>query len=155
NFIDEPTAQLRQAAYVEKKADALVGRTDVPRQVALAAPVAMQGGQPLMVQQPVQQAAPNMQAGVGDINRPMPVPQVMQQAGPSSPPGAAPAVPTPGKQMQTPVQPAAMTSPSDPPAPARRRRRTAAEMAQAQPQGQVQPAAQPAPQPPQAPFPVS
>jgi hypothetical protein len=40
SYIDEPTAQLRQAAYAEKKTDALVGRNDVARPAgAIAAPV--------------------------------------------------------------------------------------------------------------------
>jgi hypothetical protein len=132
NYIDEPTAQLREQAYIEKKTDALVGRTDVPR-VAIAAPtgavatvqIASMPGDQITVQQPGPFA-------------------------PTSSPAAQPAIqPT---SMSAGAPPAA---PSPDPAPTtRRRRRTSAEMAAA---NGAAPAGQPAPTPsaaPQAPFPV-
>ncbi len=144
NYIDEPTAVLRQAAYAEKKTDALVGRNDVPRTAgAIAAP---------------QTAAPNQ--GAGDLNRPMPAPQIamqqpaafgqhqqVQQPGPFVATPAAGAAAPVGQWPQNPAQPAATTSPSEPAPAARRKRRTAAEMQTAQPQPGGPAAA------PQAPFP--
>ncbi len=155
NYIDEPTAQLRQAAWDEKKTDALVGRTDVARP-AIAAPVQQQA-----------LAAPNNPniAGVGDMNQPMAAPgvamfpaapahQQVQQPAPFVPPVTAPVqTAQPAAPMATgaafATQPASST---EAPAPARRRRRTAAEMQAAAPQGQAgQAPAQPAAAP-QAPF---
>jgi hypothetical protein len=148
-YIDEPTARLRQAAYSEKKTDALVGRTDVARP-AIAPPVQTSG------QMQVAQNVPNppQQAGTGTLMPPTIQPgqghttQQVQQPGPfgvastaanqsintglpSSNTGPAPGVQT--------------TSPSEAPAGGRRRRRTAAEMQAAQ---------QPNGGTPQVPFPV-
>lgn len=171
DWINEEIAILRQAAYTEKKTDALVGRNDVPRTAALAAPVQ-------------QTVAPNTQAGIGDMNQPMPAAQIAQQA-----PQQQVFQPAPQVQPQTFIQPAAAApaptafgqfpspsagstfpsptanpaggattaSPSEPAPTLRRRRRTAAEMQAAQP-GQPAPAtAQAVPQQsgqmPQAPFP--
>lgn len=65
-YIDAPTAELREAAYIEKKTDALVGRTDIARQPATA-------------QISVQPNTTNPQIlGMGNANRPMAVPQVNQ-----------------------------------------------------------------------------
>lgn len=167
NYIDEPTAILRQAAYTEKKTDALVGRNDVPRSSGLLAA-------------PVQQTViPNMQAGVGDLNQPMPVPQIAQQqvfqpapqVQPQTfvPPAAAAPAPTASGQFQNPSATSTIpntaapaggvttASPSEPAPTPRRRRRTAAEMQAAQPSQPAPAAAQAAPQQPaqmpQAPFP--
>lgn len=165
NYIDEPTAILRQAAYTEKKTDALVGRNDVPRTTTLAAPAQ-------------QTVIPNMQAGVGDLNQPISASQIamqpqpatfgqhqqVQQPAPFVPAGTFGNVPIAASQSTStptpssnpaPAQLAPTTSPSEPPATPRKRRRTAAEMQAAQPQGgglSPAPAAQTAPQ---APFPVS
>jgi len=135
-YIDAPTAQLRQAAYLEKKTDALVGRNDVAR------PAGVGQGQLSMPA-----ANPNI-AGTGQLSAPRPV-QEVQQPGPFAPTPAANAG-SPGPWPQNPAPTAATTSPSEPAPTGRRRRRTAAEMAQAAPQGAngTAPAAAP-----QAPFP--
>src|ERR1700678_657421 len=95
SYIDEATAKLRQAAYAEKKTDALVGRNDVPRagpaQIAGPAPVQQIAGP---VQQPAQQ---------------------VQQPDPFVPP-PAPNAANLGPSMQTAAPTAATTSPSDQPA---------------------------------------
>jgi hypothetical protein len=152
-YIDEATAKLRQAAYAEKKTDALVGRNDearpagavlgqpgiipppnasTPQNSTGQAPLlSIQPGSTMQVQQPaqqVQQPAPFVQH------------QPAQNAGwPGSPGQPAPT--------------AATSPPSEAAQPARRRRRTAAEMQAA---NGAAPGEQPAPAPaaaPQAPFP--
>jgi hypothetical protein len=141
SYISEDIAKLRQAAYAEKKTDALVGRNDAPRTAGmLSAPVQ---------QAPVQQLAPNSTGQAPLLTAQPGSTMQVQQPTPFVPPVTAP--------VQT-VQPAWPTdtgagsatpqvSSSDP-APTRRRRRTAAEMAAAQPA-----TGQPAPAAPQAPFP--
>jgi hypothetical protein len=157
-YIDEATAKLRQAAYAEKKTDALVGRNDVARPTgAIAAPVqpapnsteqkpllstqleiARQMQQPQQPQQPAQQ----VQQPAQQVQQPAPFVQHQpaQNAG------------WPGSQGQ-PAPTAATSPPSEAAQPARRRRRTAAEMQAA---NGAAPGEQPAPAPsaaPQAPFP--
>ncbi len=137
-YIDAPTAQLRQAAWDEKKTDALVGRNDVARPAgavlgvqAQIAPANSTGQAPLLTAQP------------GSFMQ-------VQQPGPFAPTVAVGAAAPTGQFQPNPAQPAAMTSPSDPAPTGRRRRRTQAEMQAAQPA----PGGQPAPAAaPQAPFP--
>jgi hypothetical protein len=133
-YINEETAKLRQAAYAEKKTDALVGRNDVARPTgAITAPQA-------------QVAIHNQVAGTGDLNLPHTQIQPAQQ------------VQQPAPFMSPAASPTSMAGPVvAPPAPAdaapRRRRRTAAEMQAA---NGAAPGEQPAPAPaaaPQAPFP--
>jgi hypothetical protein len=145
NYIDEATAQLREAAYNEKKTDALVGRNDVPR-VAIAAPAA----QPA-IEAPTGVAPGFPGGGPAAIAAPI---QQGQQPGPFAPTPAGGAAVATGPLQQNPAQPAATTSPSEPAPAQRRRRRTAAEMQQAQP-GATNGTAAPAPAQtaPQAPFP--
>ena len=170
SWIDETVAQLRQAAYAEKKTDALVGRTDVARPAAslpppqgqpttglIGAPV-MQPvnyvpavpAQPTMGQWPPQPlAAAPQPAAFGQfqqVQQPAPFAAQQPQAA-----GFAPTAAATGSSPASTAQPAAQSSPSEQPATGRRRRRTAAEM-QAASEGQ--PAAQTAPAPAQAPFPV-
>ncbi len=147
-YIDEPTAVLRQAAYAEKKTDALVGRNDVARPAtALAVPVQQPSQQLIASQIPAHgQAATFGQFTTAET------PQVQ----PSAPfvPTPAPNAAWPGQGTPNPAPTAATTSPSEPAPAQRRRRRTAAEMAEANNaapangQAPVQPAAAP-----QAPFP--
>jgi hypothetical protein len=129
SYIDEPTAKLRQAAYAEKKTDALVGRNDVPR-----------AG-------PVQIATAPAQAQIA-----APVQQV-QQPDPFVSPSGSPAT-SAAPNPSTPGAGHAPTASNADPAPQqRRRRRTAAEIQAAQ---QPQPNGQAPQQPagaPQAPFP--
>jgi hypothetical protein len=138
NYIDEPTAVLRQAAYSEKKTDALVGRTDVPRVAGGGVKGLPDATLPNAA--PMQQIAPAVQQA----------PAQVQQPGPFAPTPAAGAAVATGQSPQNPVQPAATASPSEPAPAQRRRRRTAAEMQQAN--GQA-PAGQAPQQAPQAPFP--
>jgi hypothetical protein len=139
NYIDEPTAVLRQAAYNENKTDALVGRTDVPRTAgAITAPV--------QAQQPVAQVQQS-------------VPFALTSAAPAANTTASPATNAPTQQepaFGTANPTAQPASPSEPAPGQRRRRRTAAEMQQANaPNGAGQPvtAAPSAVNTPQAPFP--
>jgi hypothetical protein len=147
SYIDEPTAQLRQAAYIEKKTDDLVGRNDVARSADAAIgaripytstrePTPNTTGQaPLLTTQPgstiqVQQPVPFAHPASGTTPT--------QLFAPSTQPAAA---------QQT------AASPSEGAPTTRRRRRTAAEMAAAQQppaSGQATPAPAVAPQ---APFP--
>jgi hypothetical protein len=170
SYIDEPTAQLRQAAYAEKKTDALVGRNDVARPAgAIAAPVQQyvlqaepghaQGTAPLVhvpIQQaqqwPVQQVQHPAQQPVQQTTQwPQQQAQQVHQSGPfvAQQPQAAgfavTAAPT-GQPAQNAAPNVETRSPSDQPATGRRRRRTAAEMQAAQ-----QPAQ--GPNGTQAPFP--
>jgi hypothetical protein len=137
-YIDEPTAQLRQAAYAEKKTDALVGRNDVPRPAGVLAA-------------PTQAAAA---PGVAMINGPFasPAPAAAQPTGTPTTPQGSPQWPNPSgtstiPNTAAPTGTAATAFPSEPAPAQRRRRRTAAEMAEAN----GAPSAGQAPQ--QAPFP--
>lgn len=147
-YIDEPTAVLRQAAYAEKKTDALVGRNDVPRPAGAIATVqvaSLPSGtqpyttQPQIAQQPAQQ-----------VQQPAPL---QAQTG-QWPAAASTAVnPSTSGEFQQSTGSTSAPNAADPAPAQRRRRRTAAEMAQAneaQPNGQApqQPATAP-----QAPFP--
>ena len=148
-YIDEPTAVLRQAAYAEKKTDALVGRNDVPRPAGatpMPAPI-----QPVaQIQQPsAQQIAAPAQQWPAQAQQPA---QQVQQPGPFVPTPAANAG-WPGQGTPNPASTAATTSPSEPVPATRRRRRTAAEMAEAAPQGPNGQAPQQPAVAPQAPFP--
>ncbi len=73
-YIDEPTAELRQAAWNEKKTDSLVGRTDVPRPTrSIESQVQYKGNDPelraaITQMQPSQQPLINQNAGMGDLN---------------------------------------------------------------------------------------
>lgn len=148
NYIDEPTAKLRQAAYAEKKTDALIGRNDVARPAGVIAGAGYDRPPAVSINNsPPVQLAPMQQT-------PSPMQQVapqMQQPGPFVPtPAATAATAAPSGQFpQNPAPPAATTSPSEPPATGRRKRRTAAEIQAAQGQPSSGQAA------PQAPFPVS
>lgn len=163
-YVDEATNRLVEQILREKKTDALVGRNDVPRTTMLAAPVQQINGP--------YASAPNQAAGVGDFNQSMPAPQIamqqpaqqVQQPAPFVSPGAfgsAPIAASPSTNTPmplsnpAPVQPALPTSPSEPTLATtpRRRRRTAAEMQAAQPQGQSGPATTGTTAAPQAPFP--
>jgi len=86
SYIDEPTAQLRQAAYAEKKTDALLGRNDVARPAGAIAyqptgheqtTIQFSGQPPQPMVQPaqgqivqVQQPVQSQVAGMGDLNLP-------------------------------------------------------------------------------------
>jgi len=137
NYIDEPTAKLRQAAYAEKKTDALVGRNDVPRQGTA---------------QIVQQNTPGMTHGqAAQLEHQLQAPaQQAQQPTPFVPSAATALFPT----QQSSGQPLVQSANNPEPAPAtRRRRRTAAEMTAAnEVAGANQLPQQPAAAP-QAPFP--
>lgn len=148
-YIDEPTAQLRQAAYTEKKTDALVGRNDVPRPVgAIAAPATQAQIAPPAQVQTAKPAFP------GDMNPQVQQPaQQVQQPGPFAAIPAAGAAPANGQWPQNPAPGAATTSPSDPAPAQRRRRRTAAELAEANAGPGVGQVAQQPAAAPQAPFP--
>jgi hypothetical protein len=143
SYIDEPTARLRQAAYTEKKTDGMLGRNDVARPTlpppqgygATSAapaqqepPIARLGAQPSLQHEQVQQ----------------PGPFLTQPAMPVGNQGA-PNVANPSEQATQ----SASAGPA-PTEPARRRRRTAAEMQAAQQPPAGQPANGAAPQ---APFP--
>ena len=133
-WLDETTVlPLRNKLIAAKATDALVGRTDLPRQEALPAPLS-QAEQPSLPAQ-VQQPAPFVPTNTSPPTTAAPNAAFQpSQATPPSQTSAGPAV-----------------QGNEQPAPQRRRRRTQAEMAQAQPQQAAQaPAAQPAPQ--QAPF---
>ena len=139
NYIDEATANARDAGYAEKAFDVLVGRNDVPIQGALPAPAAVPTtlpppGQPFLTSAPV---------------NPQPIPQ--PQPAPFVPAPPAAFQPGPMGQPQVPQQSVAPSaSPSEPP---KRRRRTQAEIAAAN--GTVAAPAQLAPafaQPAQAPI---
>lgn len=122
-YVDEATNGIVQKALIEKATDALVGRLDTPRVAALPAPVAQQ-----QIEQPASRVQPPF----------TPAPAALLT--PTGGPAAVIQQPVPGGQPE--------------PAPTqRRRRRTAAEMAEANGaptngQTPVQPAAAP-----QAPFP--
>lgn len=184
-YIDEPTAELRQAAWNEKKTNSLVGRTDVPR----PGPAMVSGPDPrlqpvttpylqttpgvfvtnpahVQVAPPVQtHVQPNHNAGMGDLNIPhtqiqptqafQQVQQPVQQVQQPGPFASAATAGPSGPSMTNAAQPAGTTSPSEPQQ-GRRRRRTAAEMQAA---NGAAPSGQPSPgaagQTPQAPFPVS
>lgn len=141
SYIDAPTAQLRQAAYVERKTDALVGRTDVARPAGTAiAAAAQQAALPSSAQL-------QGQAGATPFVQPSTAPATIA-AWPAAN-GQTQAAPA----FETANPGAATASPSDPVPTQRKRRRTAAEMAQA---NGVAPAGQASQQPaasPQAPFP--
>lgn len=145
-FIDARTVQLRQSAYAEKKTDVLVGRTDVARSAgAIAGPAQTQ--QPTiaaMTMLPANSTSQQVAEAFAGIQQPSP--QVQQPAQQTT------QWPVQAQQpMQQPVQ--QVQQPSEPPPAQRRRRRTAAEMAEANGapatgQAPQQPAAAP-----QAPFP--
>ncbi len=144
SYIDAPTAELRQKAYVEKKTDALIGRNDVargPGSIGVSAPQQIPA---TSTQMPPagQQFLQSSPAVTG------PIPQV-QQPGPFVPIPAA-TVGNPGWPVQTAAPTAATTSPSEQPATGRRRRRTAAEMQAA---NQFSPSTTPGTVAPQASFP--
>lgn len=160
-YIDAPTATLRQAAYTEKKTDALVGRNDVPRPAgAIAAPAPVQqiahqptGQEQTTIQfagQSPQQVTMPAQGQIMQVQQSAPfVPVVTAVAQPSS---QAPGWPT--TQVSTTANPVSTpNAPSEPPPAQRRRRRTAAEMAAAQPQPPVGQAPQQPAAAAQAPFP--
>jgi hypothetical protein len=110
-YIDEPTAKLRAAAYTEKKTDALVGRNDVAR---TAGAIGVQGV--------VQQAAPATQQ----------ITQQVQQTAPFVPSEPAQQTLSAGSPTNTGGPAVATQQPAaEQLAGQRRRRRTAAEMAQA------------------------
>lgn len=179
SYIDEPMARLRQAAYAEKKTDAIVGRNDVPRQAMIAPPnmeVApnMSPGQIAHINAPQVQQALGQQA-IGMMQQPATnigqTAQQVQQPGFFAPVTLAPAAaqqpmmqttPQGTPQFQNPSATstipntagqggtAPIASPSDQQPTQRRRRRTAAEMAAANgAAGHPQPTGQA----PQAPFP--
>lgn len=140
-YIDEPTAVLRQAAYAEKKTDALVGRTDVPRPAG-------------MIAAPAQQAAPTQVSPAPATGFAQIAPQVQQSSPFVTPATFHVQTAQPGAQTAAGAGFATQPASSTDPAPQqRRRRRTAAEMAAANgatPAGQApqQPASAP-----QTPFP--
>ena len=149
-YIDEPTAKLRQAAYDEKKTDALIGRTDVPRQ-AVVAPA--QQGQIAAPQNPNMGVAPGQPGGQPQS---FAQPQV-QQPGPFAPQATQPlgvqgGTPANGTLLPSSTGQNAPTSAS-PSEPTRRRRRTSAEVQAANGAAAGQPTPQAAQTGPQAPFP--
>ena len=155
SYISEDIAKLRQAAYAEKKTDALVGRNDAPRTAGmLAAPAAQQlapnttGQAPLLTTQPG--STMQVQQPVQQINGPFASPaQQVQPPTPFVPPVTAPVQTVqPAWPTDTGVASATPQVSSSDPAPTRRRRRTAVEMAAAQ-----LATGQPAATAPQAPFP--
>jgi hypothetical protein len=160
-WIDETVAALQDQIWGEKRADSIIGLTDVPvaevpTSAALPAPAA---GQAAPFSQPAPVAPP------GQHSAPPPPPPVQNQmpAGWGAPPPAQQA-PTPGfPPPNTAAQPAPAA-----PEPAKRRRRTKAEIEaeragqqsaapapQAAPQGWPQPAPQAAPAPQTAPAPAA
>ena len=155
NYIDAPTATLRQAAYAEKKTDALVGRNDVPRTAGAIAhqPTGQEQATIQVTGQPTQPVTLQPQGQVTQV----------QQPGPFVP-SASPAQPAAwsGPVTQQLAQPAPTTSPSEPAPAGRRKRRTAAEMQAQQSNGPGSQGVGQAPhnpataqpgQMPQAPFP--
>jgi hypothetical protein len=159
-YIDEAVAQLREAAYAEKKTDSMVGRHDVARPAG-----GYQPAQQIAAPQTIQQVLPNTNAGTGTLapagwpQQPaqqqvltgfaqQPQPQTTGQFGFAQPQGS-PQVQQSGPfgSVQTagwpstssgspstssqPATGAATTSPSDQPAGTRRKRRTQAEIAAA------------------------
>src|SRR6266851_2469718 len=155
SYIDAPTAELRQKAYVEKKTDVLVGRNDVargPGSIGVSAPQQIAAPSAEFLAQQMQRPASQML--IPDpryqetVTRPA-IPQQVQQPGPFVPTPAA-TVGNPGWPAQSTVPTAAATSPSEQPATGRRRRRTTAEMQAANPSS---PAATPGTVAPQALFP--
>lgn len=169
-WVDEATVVVVEAAVREGKTDALVGRSDPVRQPALAAaPVAQAQLTHTTVlppnQMPVQEVIPPQQSFV-----PAAAASVAPTASPQAPfPSATPST-APAQGQPFPAGGATTASPTEQPAP-RRRRRTSAEIAAAgapapqamQPTPMAQqpfaPAAAPQPafQPtaPQPPFPVA
>lgn len=163
-WVDEPTIIAVEAANREKKTDVIVGRTDQPR-IALAAPAAQatlpptnQFVSPQVTHQPAQEILPpvTQQSFV-----PAAAASVAPTASPQAPfPSATPSI-APTQALPFPDGGATTASPTETPAP-RRRRRTQAEMAadaapqlaQTAPQTFVQ-AAAPAARTPQAPFPTA
>jgi hypothetical protein len=144
SYIDEPTAKLRQAAYVEKKTDALVGRNDVARTAGAIAP-------------PQSPMLPNAAAGqpqAQTLPATQQIAQQVQQQAPFVPSEPAQQTLFAGSPTNTGGPAAATQQPAaEQPAGQRRRRRTPAEMAQA---NGAAPAGQPAQQTTaaqQAPFP--
>ncbi|MFA5902260.1 MAG: hypothetical protein WC829_24475, partial [Hyphomicrobium sp.] len=142
-WVDEPTVAAVEAAVREKKTDAIVGRNDQPRLIGsqgVGSPgaVAQQTLPPpnqFGTAQPMQ-IAPQSMINVAPQQEVIPPPQV-QQPGPFS---TAPSAGNSGPAMLQPAQAVGTTSPSE--QPARRRRRTQAEIAAA---NAPQQAAQPAP----------
>jgi hypothetical protein len=127
SYIDEPTAQLRQAAYAEKKTDALVGRNDVARPAGMVAAPVQQAqiappaqyppdgyvhqGQPVpsqqafqQIQYPVQQ---NTQWPQGQVQQPgpfvsaTPAPAAAQQHTMQTTPQGSPQWPNPSGMSTT------------------------------------------------------
>jgi hypothetical protein len=147
SYIDEPTAVLRETAYNEKKTDALVGRTDAPRQLLaqVAAPVQ------LMHSGPTQAISP----ASGPVGYVPPGPLATQVPFTLAPAATAPVqTAQSAAPMATGVAFATQPASSTEPAPAqRRRRRTAAEMAASAPQGPNGQAPQQPAAAPVAPFP--
>lgn len=143
-YIDEPTAQLRQAAYTEKKTDALVGRNDVPRPAGAIATVQVaslpSGTQPYTTQPQIAQ---------------QPSQQVQQSDPFVALASAASTQVAPGTQQAISAPFVGTTQPSDPAPAQRRRRRTAAEMAEANGTPSAGQAPQQPATAPQAPFPHS
>jgi hypothetical protein len=146
SYIDAPTAELRQAAYAEKKTDALVGRNDVARPAGAVLGVQGQiAATPTQLPPPGQQFLQSSPLVTGPA-------QQAQQPAPFVPTPAA-AVGALGWPAQNPAPTAATTSPSEPAPTTRRRRRTAAEMQADAPQGPNGQAPQQPAAAPQAPFP--
>lgn len=172
SYIDLPTAQLRQQAYLEKKTDALLGRGDVPRPVgAIAAPQqqmmvpdpryptngvapAIQYQQPsqqvIQPSQQVQQPGPFANPAQGAVAQ---TGQMTTPQGSTSSASPSMGSPQQGIHTQHPAGTADGASPSDQQPATRRRRRTAAEMQAANGQVGSAPAAQGQQVAAQAPFP--
>jgi hypothetical protein len=159
NYIDEPTAVMRQKAWDQKATDSLVGRNDVARP-ALPPPQGYGATSAALIQQVIPTNQPPFNpapAAAGPGPMPMtqtiaaqPAGQQVQQPGPfgdvSTVASQSTNTVTPSNNAG-PVPGVSTTSPSEP---ARRRRRTAAEMQAAQQPPAGQPANGAAPQ---APFP--
>jgi hypothetical protein len=130
SYIDEATAKLRQAAYAEKKTDALVGRNDVPRAGPAQTMLAPAQGAPLVGSAPTQR----IEASTQQVQQPAPLLSTVASAA-------------------SPAATAATSAPADSAPQQRRRRRTAAEMAQANGAAPANQAPQQPAGAPQAPFP--
>ncbi len=138
SYIDAPTAELRQKAYVEKKTDALVGRNDVARgagSIGVSAPVqqgAITTQMPLAGQQFLQ-SSPTVTGPAPQVQQSGPFQTAAQSAAASQAPMGFGQFPNPSASSTTPntagpAGGATTASPSEQPATGRRRRRTAAEM---------------------------
>jgi len=150
SYVDEATNARVETALREKATDLLCGRLDTPKAITaspaqpqIASMITLPAGS---TPEQVAKAFAGVRGATQQVQQPAPF-EATASAAPFVPPSPAAAAPV--------ATTSAVASPSDPAPAQRRRRRTAAEMAEAQPgpaNGQAAPAAAQAA--PQAPFPV-